>query len=267
MPDELSLEFTTDELYLLYSFFGPAIAFGLGEPYLGKFIEEIEAAQRAALQSLVARDLIRVSENGETTIDEVLAKMIETCAQPSGTIIIVTTQRRDYNKVTHYFHFGPEILVQHTPRDATLHRLVALPPDAGHARLTKILHLNGQRAAPGRAFSLDEEKLFQARDAVFNNNLAKAQRILAADGLPESQTQQLVHMLTDAVCNASVAVINNRSTLDAPLVAGVGVFESADGLWAMNLLRSEKTTRIEFVPSSAAEIAVRLQTLLPRGNV
>ncbi len=262
MPNELSLQFATDELYLLYSYFGPSIAFGLGEPYLGKFVAEIDVAQRAALQSLAARDLIRVSDNGEVIIDEVLAAMIQTCAQPSETLI-VTTQRHGYNQVFHYFHFRADLLVEHIPRDAAQHRLVAVPPNAGYTRLVKILHLNGQRAAPGRAFSLDEEKLFQARDAVRSGNLAEAQRVLAAAGLVDSQAQQLVRALSNAVSNASVAVVANRHVSDAIAINGIGIFESAEGMWAMNLNAQEKKTRIEFVPSSAAETASRLRMLLP----
>lgn len=262
MPNELSLEFTTDELYLLYSFFGPAIAFGLGEPYLGKFIEEIETAQQAARQSLVARDLIRLAENGATEMDEALAKMIQTCAQPSDTLI-VTTQRKNYNQVIHYFHFGPEILVEHTPRETANHRLVAMPRAAAYARLKKILHLNGQPAAPSGAFSLDEAKLFQARDAALHDNLAEARQALDQAGLAEPHAQQLLRSLANAVSNASIAVIANRSVSDAPQVKGLGIFESAEGLWALNLQPGEKETRIEFVPSSAAEIANRLETLVP----
>ncbi|GIL15516.1 MAG: hypothetical protein BroJett039_06890 [Chloroflexota bacterium] len=261
MPAQLSLEFTADELYLLYSFFGPALAFGLGEPYLGKFIEEIEAAQRAALESLVARDLIRVDENHQVMMDEVLAKIIQTCAQPSATIII-TIQRRTYNQVIHYLNFGPEMLVQHTPLASHQHRLVALPPDAGLARIAKILHLNGQSAATGDSFSIDQEKLFQARDAVFNNNLANAQQILAASGLSESQTRQIARALTNAISNSSTVILANRNAPDTPHVNGIGVLDSPEGLWAMNLHPHEKETRIEFVPSSAAEIFRRLHTLI-----
>jgi hypothetical protein len=261
MPNELSLEFTTDELYLLYSLFGPALAFGVGEPYLGKFIEEIEAAQRAALDSLIARDLIRVVENDQVMLDEVLAKIIQTCAQPSATIII-TIQRRAYNQVMHYLNFGPEMLVQHTPRASHQHRLVALPPDAGAARVAKILHLNGQSAAAGSAFAIDQEKLFQARDAVFNNNLADAQHILATSGLSQSQAQQLARALTNAISNSSTVILANRNSPDAPHVSGIGILDSLEGLWAMNLQPHDQETRIEFVPSSAAEILERLHTLM-----
>lgn len=266
MPDELTLDFTTDELYLLYSFFGPAIAFGLGEPYLGKFIEEIEAAQRTAQQSLAARDLIRLAENGEITVDAVLAKMIETCAQPSHTLI-VTTQRRDYHQVIRYLRFGPEMLVEHMPLDATTHRLVALPPAAGYTRLAKILHLDEQGAAPGSAFSLEEQELFQARDAVFRRDPLEAERILSAAGLPEPQPEQLVRALSNALSNSSIAILANRNGSDAQHVGGIGILESAEGLWSMNLQPNAKKTRFEFVPSSAAEIAARVQGILPLRQV
>ena len=87
MPDSISFRFSLIELTYLYRLVGPCLAFGIGDPYLGKLAEEIDATEAGARQSLKARDLVR-EVDGKLALDEVLAAMMQTCAHPTHTALL-----------------------------------------------------------------------------------------------------------------------------------------------------------------------------------
>jgi hypothetical protein len=263
MGSSNTFEFVTDELYLLLGFFGPCISFGLGEPYLGKFAEEIESAMSQAQNSLIEHGYVRVRENGEVAIDEGIAKIIKVCAHPDHTAII-TTQKTGKPKQILYIHFSPDLLVEQSSQVKDKHRLVPIPSrDEMLVRLIKQLHLNGQSPAEDGRFRLPEKALFEARDLIGEGHKRKASKCLEEAGLSEKHTKILVHALGTPSSNSSVAVVINRDEPDIQHVNGLGVFESEKQMWALLPIPDPKGNQVEFIPSSAQEIEARLRDLMP----
>lgn len=263
MKSEFSLEFTTDELYLLLGLFGPCISFGIPNPYLGKFIEEIEAAQNEARTSLLERGIIQQIDDQQIALDEVVAKIVQTCASPDHTAI-VTTQVSSTARHMFYIHFTPGLVVEHAALDAIHHQLIPYP---GHAevveRLSQLLHLNGQKAAPGGCFTIDEKLLLDVRDSYARKGKKEIEGTLLQAGLKREQANLLLGAFGNPIANSSVVVLVNREDGEKQHVTGLGMLESAIGAWLLLLGGDAASPQVEFIPSTAPEIQTRLDELLP----
>lgn len=257
------IEFTTDELYLLLGMFGPCVSFGVPNPYLGKFIEEIKVAQNEAQASLLERHIVQQIDDQQVALDEVVAKIIETCARPDHTAI-VTAQISSTARRMFYIHFTSELVVEHAVVDSDHHQLT---PYTGHAeivgRLSQLLHLNGQKAAPGGCFTIEEKLLLDARDAYAKKGKRKIEGNLVQAGLKLEQANLLTGAFSNPIANSSVVVLVNREDGEKQHVTGLGMLESARGAWLLLLSGDAKAPRVEFIPSTAPEIRTRLDELLP----
>ncbi|WP_455387527.1 hypothetical protein [Petrachloros mirabilis] len=263
MSAEALVEFTTDELCLLLGLFGPCISFGVPNPYLGKFADEIETAQTVARDSLLGRDVIRLINEREVALDEVIAKILQTCAHPAHTAIVTAQISRTARQML-YIHFTPDLVVEHAVVELNRHQLI---PYSGHVaiveRLSYLLHLNGQKAAKGEGFTVDEKLLLDVRSSVAKKGNKKIQGTLVEAGLNVEQADMLVRALGNPIANSSVVVLVNREDGEKQHVTGFGMLESALGTWLLLLKNGVGTPRVEFIPSTAREIQTRLDTLLP----
>jgi hypothetical protein len=258
-----ALDFTTDELYFLLGYYGPCISFGLGEPYLGKFAEEIEQATSKAQHSLAEDGYLHRAEDGTYSIDDAIVKTIRVCAHPNHTAVIAT-QKANKPKQIFYLHFSHELLVEQSCVGKDKHRLLPLPNrSAALERLTEQFHLKGQTAADGGRFQLPETTLFETRDLIRKGHTRKASKLLTDAGLTQKHSQTLIRALEAPSSNSSVAVVINRDEPDTQHVNGLGIFESEKKMWALVSMPTKKGNEVEFIPSSASEIEARLRDLLP----
>jgi hypothetical protein len=257
------MEFTADELYLLLGLFGPCISFGVPNPYLGKFAEEIEAAQTAARASLLRRDVIRQMNEREIALDEVIAKIIQTCARPAHTAIVTVQISRTARQML-YIHFTPDLVVEHAVVESNRHQLTPYPDHAAIVeRISHLLHLNGQKAAEGGSFTIDEKLLLDVHSSVAKKGKKKIKRTLIEAGLKVDQADLLLSALGNPVANSSVVVLVNREDGEKQHVTGLGMLESTLGAWLLLLKGVADAPQVEFIPSTAREILTRLDSLLP----
>jgi hypothetical protein len=130
-------------------------------------------------------------------------------------------------------------------------------------RLTGLLRLDRQQAAPGQEFQIAESALFQARDLFVEDKEPEGKQVLRDAGLDLEQTALLAGAFKNPVSNSSVVVVINRKQEDMQHVSGLGTFESNRGAWAMTPRSDLSGTTITFIPSSAREMCDRLSNILP----
>lgn len=261
----LSLAFSSQELWFLFSLFGPGVVLGMENPYLGWLMEEREAANREALRSLVDRGLARVVSDDEIDLDDVLAQMVQVCVQPLHSLILHAQKASPTPAAERrYVHWGETLLVEHRLMSEDRHRLTALPDqDALVPRLENVLRLNTPVRSDGEDFVIKEDVLFQAGQRCSNGENKMALALLEDAGLQEDTAARLVKALTSPVANSAAVVVVNRAERDTHHVRGMAVLEGEEDLWMMMPFEHNNAAYVRFVPAGAQELRDKLLAILP----
>lgn len=259
----LSYQLSTDEFWLLLSQHGPAFVIGMENPHLGWLAEEIEAANRQAVDSLLARGLARPMTDETVDVDDDLLAMAEACVQCRHTLILQISNGADQSQ-QRMIHLADNLTVEHVESEPGKHTLTALPTsESVMERMTDALRLNTPTSGRGKTFQMPEETLYQAVELVSKQNLSDAVDVLKNAELSQSDTQALIAVLSAPVANASLVVIANQNDPDAQHIRGFGVLEGSDDLWIMQPRDHMGQPRVEFIPTDAAGIRRRLEEVLP----
>lgn len=263
MDDHLTLTLSRDEFWLLLEQFSPAVVLGIENPYPGWLADETEKAQRAALSSLLARDLARRVSDSEIALEEALAAMVGACASADHTIIIQVQPTGDL-PLTRYVHFSHGLIVEHAVIDGQRHRLTAYTDKGSLAQhLRDSLRLAPQTTGQGEPFRLPEQALLSARGLLADGRPVEAAAALRAGGLSQPITERLQSVLASPVASSSVVVLVNRSDPDTQHVAGFAVLEGEAERWIIRPLEQNGQTIVNFMPAAAAAVHAHLDSVLP----
>jgi hypothetical protein len=261
-PD-LVLNLRVGEFWLLLQQFSPTVVLGLANPYQGWLVEEITAAERKALKSLMDRDLARKVSKDQIDLDDVLAQMIAACAQPRHSLIV---QPQDVKRKTGqlFIHFVKDLIVEQCEFEPGQFRLTAIKDqDALVRRLDERLRLSTKTAGHGAKFRLSEEALMEVRSLCADGHAQKALAKLDKAKVPDARAAALVAALTAPVGNTAVALLSNRDRPELQHVKGFAFLESENELWIMLPLEKNEEKMIEFVPANGKQLKERFLQMLP----
>lgn len=261
----LSLDFSTQELWFLFSLFGPAVILGVENPYLGWLMDEREEAQKDALHTLVDRDLVRILADDEIAVDDVLARMIEVCANPRHSLIL-HAQGANASGIgeRRFVHYGGKLLVEHAILDVQQHRLTAIKDNTALIDyITPLLRLDTSARSEGERFKVNEKTLFEARELCENKKDQEALSLLRESGLDDKIASALVNTLNGPVSNSAAVVVVNRIERDTQHVRGMAILEGEQDVWMMRPYDRNGSAYVEFTPADAKTLKERLAAILP----
>lgn len=260
---QLAIHLSSEELWFLLSQFGPAVILGMENPYLGWLANEIEAAHKAALKSLVDRDLVRMVSKDEIALDETLATMVAACAQADHSLI-VQRQRADGAGQRSHVHFANGLIVEHQETEPGRHRLMAVRDRQALTDLLAIVLQSDSRAADeGESFDIAEQVLFEARDLCSQGHAQRAVALLVSRGLNDEMAAQLTKVLASPTASSSVVVLVNRAEAETQHVRGFAVLEGQHRMWIVRSHDGNGHDQVEFVPANATTIQARFFDILP----
>lgn len=260
---QLSIEFSSDEFWLLLQQFGPAVALGIKNPHLGWLIEEIEEADRNALRSLVDRGIVRVVSKNQIELDDALAAMIKTCAHPRHTLI-TQFQNADGANKQRYIHFGDNLIVEHMEFKRGHHRVTAIKHQGALVEhLDEVLRLSSTASSRGGKFKIPESTLFEARALCKDGETRKASTNLKKAKLSEEKAAMLAKALSKPVANSAFAMLCNQDKPQVQNVKGFALLEGEKDFWILLPHDNGDEKLVEFIPANSKLVKQRFLEILP----
>lgn len=267
VADEVSIDFTTEELLVLESALqisvlppGPGGA-GQVDGLPGEPVALLDHARRA----LRARRILRT--DSESDVNPAVAQLLQIVGAP----LLVLEVARAIGKETEHTFFTavPELAVEHRWIGEGLHRLTPFPANTLMSRALTVARLEGRKAIAVQPMRIAAGVATDAFAAAQNLDHAQASRILQDAGVPVSDVELLVNALTNRVAAATITVVHRpaASVLEGGEVAWVDGGR-AGGLWLMPtvdelLAGGDTSLLVEVRPTSTGEIRDIVRSFLP----
>lgn len=251
---------TPTEATLLASLLGASTLLGVQDPFVGWLTEEIAEAWTRAQTALTARRVLTVETDGALTLDPAMGVLLHTWAFPLASCIL-TRSLPGGTAETRYFHIGQNLAVEQTQVDDAVE--VAALPDATavFGRIAHLLGIVAQRAAPGGRARLPEVT-FRAARAQATGDREVTVAALRGAGLTEETAYALAASLRHPVLHGALVALARRPT--AWEVGGLGLLDSAGGLWQLRAFTRDGTAWVEATPTDAAGLQTTLRRAMNR---
>lgn len=259
--EALTITCSAQEMVFLASLLGADMVLGVDDPFTGWLADEIEEAWPRVRAGLAERRFIEVQDDDNVVMDVAVAALVGTCAFPEASFVLTVTPAGG-TADARYFHLTRHLAVEQT-READGYRLTALEDgQAVFARITDLLGLQNQPAAPGAAGELLEEHLTQASSLAGESGGKEAQRVLQQAGLDAGTAAVLAETLAHPVRNAALVALARRET--AWEVAGLGLLEGQNGLWRLRAFTRHGENWVEAIPCNADEARQAVRQVMNR---
>ncbi|MDQ2809065.1 MAG: ESX secretion-associated protein EspG [Chloroflexota bacterium] len=252
---------TATEATLLVSLLGAPTLLGLQDPFVGWLTEEITVAWERARAALVARRVLALGIDAALMLDPATGVLLHTWAFPVASYILTRTPAGG-TTATHYFHMGPHLAVEQTQAGDDI-TVTGLPDRAAVvARVADLLGIVAQRAAPGGPATLPEAAFLAARAQGAAGERAAALVVLRRAAVGEETAQALAASLRRPVLHGALVALARRPT--AWEVAGLGLLDSAGGLWQLRSFTRDGTAWVEAIPTDAGALRTALRRAMYR---
>ncbi len=252
---------SAQEMVFLAGLLGADMLLGLEDPFWGWLAEEIEAAWQQAREALAARRFIEVQPDGSIVMDVAVATLVGTCAFPEASFLLTVTPAGGAPTVR-YFHLTRHLAVEQAPEPEG-YRLTALEdPASVFERVTAMLGLDDQPAAPGGSGRLRGTELTQARTLIEDSGPEAAQAALERAGLGSETAVALTETLARPTRNGALVALARREVTWE--VAGMGLLEGENGLWRLRAFTRRGEDWVEVIPCTAGEAREALRRVMDR---
>lgn len=252
-----------DELWFLMSQFGPAYVIGMENPHLGWLIEEIEQADRLAVDGLIEKELAAVMDEQSIEIDDHLMRMVQHCVQAEHTIILQATIKGE-QETQRYLHFAGDMLVEHYQGDDKQHYLASIPDRnalISHWDRYLCQQTNGEN--PNLVFYLPEDILFKASRFYSNADHQSGFDLLQEHLTDTAILNAFVSTLKDPLANTSIVLVANQNNPETQFVRGFGLLAGPEITWIMRPVEKSGANQVEFKSTNAAIIHNAFTATLP----
>jgi hypothetical protein len=261
---DISLILSTNELWFLMNQFSPAYVLGMENPHMGWLTEEIEEADRIAIQALIQKGMVKIVDAGNIDLDDNIAALIQGCTHPDHTLIVNGGKERDNAGLTRYIHFANGSIIEHVEIETGKHQLSSLRNRNDIlAHLQENLRVDSKTKGTTESFLLSEEVLYKVTSLFSQGNGEEEKALLLKSDLEPANAAALSDALENIVANASFIVICNQSDPATQRVNGFGILESTKQLWMMHPVEREGKRLVEFTPVDAKSIRKHFIELLP----
>ena len=259
-----TFNFSTDELWFLMSQFSPAYVIGMENPHLGWLIEEIEEADRTAVQGLIEKGMVKIIEEGKIDLDDSVAALVRACTHPQNSLIANGGNEKVEAGLTRYIHFAKELIIEHVKIKSDQHQLSILQNrDEILARLQENLRADSTTKGTTDPFFISEDALYKATSLYSQGNAEKGRSLLQESDLEPACATALADTLSNPVANASFVVICNQNDPNTQRVSGFGILEGKDQFWVMKPIKKDGKQVVEFTSTDAQSVQEQFVELLP----
>jgi hypothetical protein len=261
--DYFEINLSTEELWFLMKPFFPAQVLGMENPQLGWLAEEIEQADREAVEHLSDQGYVRIQSENSLEIDDVLYKIIKTIVRPDHTLIV--QQGTPVAKpAQHYIHYREDLIIDHVELADGNHQIIALQDQAALLESLGIeTGVNGKEKPAGKPFNLPEEILYQAAGEYSQGNNQAGEEMLKESNLKKEDIKSLHEALSRTLMNRSFVIVKNQNKPDKMQVSGFGILQGHDNLWLLQPVNQMGKSMIHFLPASMGMVTEKLQDILP----
>jgi hypothetical protein len=255
--DEVSIDFTTEELCCLAAWVGPSLGEAVGPP------RELEPALNDAVQrGLLAR---RIVVDGK--LAEPIAALFDVVCSP-GLVVRGRSVTRGEAAAVFQLLALPEVAIQHVDRGDGLHRFTPFATSTLLFRVFDLLTLSETSSRQEHAFELAVEHLSQTLTLAEAGDREGAVRCLRREGVGGESADRFVAAFTGRIRQSAVTVLHAP---EAGVSAG-GELDWMDagelGLWVVPLdsrpeLAEAAGETVEIRTASADQIAATVLSFLP----
>lgn len=250
------------EATFLASLLGANTLLGLEDPFPGWLTEEIQEAWTQARAALAERRFIEVQAAGGIVVDTAVAALVGTWAFPEASFVLTLTAGSSSSE-RHSFHLAQTLGVEQTLTAEYAVQLTALEgAPAIYRRVTQVLRLENQPAAPGVRTTLSEALLAQARALAVEPELQAAEEVLEQGHLPKATARSLAQMLAAPLANSALVCLARRATTWE--AGGFGLLEGCNGLWRLRSFTQDNQNWVEAIPCTAADAGEEIRRAMDR---
>jgi len=233
-------------------------------PHLGWLIEEIEEADRTALQGLIEKGIVKVIEEGKIDLDDSVATLIRGCTHPEHSLIVNGSNGKDDAGLARYFHFANGLIIEHFKITPDQHQLSILQNrEEILAHLQENLRSDSDTKGSTESFFIAEETLYNATSLYSMGKPDEGRSLLQESDLESACATALADTLSHPVANASFVVICNQNDPNMQRVNGFGILEGKDQFWILKPIKRDRKQVVEFTPTDASSVRDQFIDLLP----
>lgn len=261
---DIQIILSTDELWFLMSQFSPAYVIGMENPHTGWLIEEIEEADRNAIQALIQKGIVKIIDAGIIDIDDTIASLIRGCTHPEHSLIVNVSNEKGNAGLTRYIHFANGLIIEHVEIEAGRHQLSLLKNrNAILTQFKENLRLDSKTKGTIDSFLILEELLYKVTNLCSQGDGEKGKALLQKSDLEPVHATALADALENPVANASFVIICNQNDPSTQHVGGFGILESEKQLWMMHPIERAGQPFVEFTPADAKSVRKHFIEILP----
>lgn len=232
---------------------------GFPDPFGGWLTEEIEPALAAARDSLAARDVITLLDDGRIQVDPLAALVIRACGFSAASFLCNRTVGTE--TYTYALHLTPDAAVEQIPSDGDTvgYELTVLATTEDvPARIVQFLGLADQGAAEALEGEVPEAVLTKARTLAAEQGEESAAACLAQAGLSQATALALARAFARGASGGSLAALRRLDQSWA--VDGIALLDGPDGLWLLRTGREGETVRVS--PATAKEAMAEVMRIM-----
>lgn len=246
------------ELFTLAAFLTGEVIIGVPDPFSGWLVEEIEEAVEQAYHTLAERQYLRIQPDGTLFIDTDVALLVGTVTHPQVLFMVTDMPADGRGQRVNYYHRSPVTVALTIEEEQVL--LKALPTETLTDAVLRVWQMQEQNPAPAAPFSIPEDALRQAKEALPARE--KARQILQNAKVPSDHAEALVDALAHPKRTATLAAI--RSHPNRWEAQGMVALEGPKGLWLLRSFSRNQIPWVECIPCSAAKMQEEVQSLIQR---
>jgi len=252
---------STQEVVFLASLLGADTLLGIEDPFMGWLADEIEEAWQQVRTALAERRFIEIQPDGSVVMDVAVAALVGACAFPEASFVLTVTPAGEAADVR-YFHLTRHLAVEQMIAAEGCQLTALENAQAIFTRVTSLLGLHEQQAAPGAGGVLLEERLAQVRALAGESGVEAAQTTLRQAGLDADTAAALAETLVCPVRNGALVALARQEITWG--VAGLGLLEGQNGLWRLRAFTRDGENWVEAMPCDAAEACQAIRRVMNR---
>jgi hypothetical protein len=191
-------------------------------------------------------------------------RLVETVIAP-GTAFLVTMTNGNGDSEQHGFYLKGSTVARLSSYPTARYQLSPIDSiETVYHHIITMWNVQQQPAAPATSVRLPEATMRTMQHQIAaGHTISHIATLLAQASIPRSTGEVLATALTTPRCNSSLAMLHRKEHVW--LSDGIGMLDSATGLWQLQSLEHQGISWIELSPCDASTLATRVRDLLSKG--
>jgi len=247
---------SSEELWYLLNLYAPTAVIGIENPYTGRFVDEIKNSEQNALNGLMSRQIVHLTDkNSLEFTDPAVKTMIETCLKPEQCLWMIVSHGGEKKIVSQRLvYFSDEQIVDVDREGEHSYKLTTIQDtEALKTLLTAYLSPAAEDEGASTDFVLEQTAFDAAIKAFFKGDDQTGIQILSAAGLNEPSCEELKSALGEEGNSTLAIYMCNPSQPDACNIKGLGYLKGRMGGWMIQEYEKKGSKFVDFQSGKARE--------------